>query len=118
MKKAFLIPALVFLLPAAALAGGLALAWDYGDFSKIDGFRVYQDGAKVADVTRADPAADPATSWTTGDLVEGRRYCWYVTAFNDQAESLPSNTVCVVYTGQRVIEVPGSPSRLILEFTK
>ncbi len=118
MKKTFVILAVICLLPVAALAGTLTLGWEYSDFANIDGFRVYQDGVKVAEVVRADPAADPATTWTTGALVEGRRYCWHVTAYSAEVESLPSNTVCTVYAEQEIIELPGSPRRLILEFAK
>ncbi len=118
MKKVLWMLAFVWLLPATVSAGGVTLAWDYGDFAKIDGFRVYQDGVKVADVARPGPGADPATTWTTAALVDGQRYCWNVTAYKGDVESLPSNTVCVDYSEPVTVEVPGSPRRLILEFGK
>lgn len=109
MKKAFVILAAVCLLPAAALAGTLTLAWEH-DGDGVTGYRVYQNGTDVAEVTEK--------TWTTADLTHGQDYCWQVTAYNDQAESLPSNKLCVTYTDQVVINLPSSPQRLILEFGK
>lgn len=103
-------------LTAWAMAGEVTLAWDYTDFAKIDGFKVYQDGAKIADVARADPGADPPTTWIATGLVERRHYCWYVTAYKDANESLPSNTVCATWSDRQVIELPATPRQLILKF--
>ncbi|GEM_PF-6999185 len=103
-------------LTAWAMAGEVTLAWDYTDFAKIDGFKVYQDGVKIADVVRADPAADPPVSWHVTGLADGKHYCWYVTAFKGAYKSLPSNTVCVTWSDTQVIELPAAPAQLILKF--
>jgi len=82
--------ALILLIPsivAAATCGpGTTLAWDYDEPlpANVDGFRLYANDVTVWEGTALQ--ATPALG------VEGET-TFYVTAYNDADESLPSNTV-------------------------
>ena len=44
-------------------------------------------------------------------LTQGMRYCWYVTAFNNTDESVPSNTVTLTIPSAK----PGAPTSVTVE---
>ena len=92
MKKSFLTVLFLFALTSLACAGtSVTLQWNANTETDMAGYRVYQDGEKIADI--ACMASDTACcTWTSGELNEPHE--WYVTAYDtDGFESGPSNTV-------------------------
>ncbi len=75
------------------------LAWDYDDMDRIDGFRLYCDGAEVWTGT------DKIVGMLDAGIGAGPHSC-YVTAYNAVDESQPSNTVSF----RLVTDAPAAPA--------
>ena len=84
---------MVFMFSGIVFAGTtVTLAWDANSETDLAGYKIYQDGEKVADI-QCLANDESCSTWTSGLLTEGD-HSWYATAFdNDQNESGPSNTV-------------------------
>lgn len=64
-------------------ATSLDLSWD--DVSQADGYAVYKDGAKVADVS--------TSTYSVTGLTSGTTYEFYVVVTNKQGKSYSSETI-------------------------
>jgi len=91
MKKLILTVLFAFVTSLAWAGTTVTLKWDANTEADLAGYRVYQDGKKIADISCA--AKDPnCCTWTSEELTEPHK--WYVTAYDtDGFESGPSNTV-------------------------
>ena len=113
MKTYWLIPILLFsaTIQAQTIGPGCQVAWDYdpADLERIDGFRLYVDGAAALDV---DKAAQTATCAALA-LQQGQRTI-EATAFNSAGESERSDPLSFVF----VDSAPGKPGnvRIVVSF--
>jgi hypothetical protein len=68
------------------------LTWSIGtNGGKINGYKIYQnDGININLVATVN---SETFTYTTNDLTSGTQYTFYVTSYNNYAESGPSNMV-------------------------
>jgi hypothetical protein len=88
-------------------AGKADLTWD--DVGNASGYRVYEKPVACADTSEPwlrESGDIAAITYARTGLIEGKTYCWYVTAFNPLGESAPSNQVAktILFT------VPDAPA--------
>ena len=104
MKKYLLAILLLFPIASHAITAGpgCEFGWDYTEPlpANVDGFRFYLD-----DVMVWEGSTKTVTCATVGVATE-KEYQAYVTAYNDAAESLPSNTLVFTYVNAAPAETP------------
>jgi hypothetical protein len=96
------------LLPQITRADEITFAWDYGDTSAIDGFKLYS-GPRGIDETgewvnkyRPEPLAEVAADQLTATVTEpgiageSRNICFVVRSYRGDRESTDSNYVCQI----------------------
>ena len=97
MKKIFATAvAILMILVGALSASAASLAWTYTDSSNLTGWVCYyqatSDTSKTYSYTLNDPAAR-TMDISVLQLIPGTEYNIWLTAYNANAESGPSNTV-------------------------
>jgi hypothetical protein len=93
----------LLMIPIAAVAGEITLAWDPNDEADLAGYRLYiQEGelasgfSLLADIPLKD-VDSAAPSFSVLDLMADTSYHFVITAYNDNGdESGFSNSVCVI----------------------
>ena len=101
---------LVLILSSLAWSASIRLIWDH---EGAEGYRLYL----------SEFSQPPIQVWQGPertkdlDLIPGTQYWCYVTAFNGQLESAPSDILqFTVPTEQQTFVVPGRPSAIRIEF--
>jgi len=97
MRKIFITALIILTILAGTLSANAAsLAWDYTDSSNITGWVCYyqatSDTSKTYSYTLNDPAAR-TMDISALQLIPGTEYNIWLTAYNANTESGPSNTV-------------------------
>jgi hypothetical protein len=83
--------------------GSVGLTWNPNSESDLAGYRVYQGDEPGKFNKQIDVGL--STVVEMGDLMPGRTYYWFVTAYNTQnLESLPSNVITVTTEGGEPVQ--------------
>ena len=72
--------------------GSLTLTW----FSEENRFKIYRSNSEIIPPVEYAELKNK-NSFTDTKLIYGKKYCYYVTAYNGKVEGNPSETVCMLY---------------------